>query len=249
VITGRDQLDITSENSIAAAIDHYKPWAVINAAGFVRVEEAEQRPDECFMANVTGAERLARACKLHGLPFITFSSDQVFDGRLGRSYLEPDPMAPSTVYGRSKAEADARVIAVGADTLIIRTSSFFGPWDDRNFAYRSLAAGRLGQRFRASETSIMSPTYVPDLVHAALDLLLDEESGIWHLTNEGALSWLDFARQLFERASVDPKRLLATGDEHRRDTSLSSQRGLLLRPLDQAIDDFVTWSEPLRALA
>jgi dTDP-4-dehydrorhamnose reductase len=248
VITGRDQLDITSEASIAAAIARYRPWAVINAAGFVRIDEAERRPDECFRANVTGAERLARACKLHGLPFVTFSSDHVFDGSLGRSYLEPDPTAPATVYGRSKAEADARVIGVGADTLIIRTSNFFGPWDERSFAYRSIAAGRQGRPVQASDTSIVSPTYVPDLVHASLDLLLDEEKGIWHLTNEGALSWLDFARELFAQAAVDPKRLLPANDSDRRNTSLSSQRGLLLRPLDKAIEDFVAWSEPLRAL-
>lgn len=248
VVTSRDQLDITGEESIAAAIRRYRPWAIVNAAGFARIDDAEVRREECFRANADGSELLARACRLHGLPFLTFSSDHVFDGRLGRPYVELDEPAPASAYGQSKAEADERVMAVGADTLVIRTSTFFGPWDRRSFAFRSIAAARAGEQVIASDGTIISPTYVPDLVHAALDLLLDEERGIWHLTNGGALSWHDFARELFDRAKLD-RRHLQTEASEPLDTSLSSERGLLLRPLDKAMDDFVAWSEPLRELA
>jgi dTDP-4-dehydrorhamnose reductase len=91
--------------------------------------EAEHQPDDCFRINTTGAELLAAACHKRGIPFVTFSSDLVFDGQLGRPYLEPDPTSPTCVYGQSKADAEDRVMAIDPQALIIRTSAFFGPWD------------------------------------------------------------------------------------------------------------------------
>ena len=248
VLTSRADLDICEEDSIAAALDRYKPWAVINTAGFVRTWEAAERQDECFKANVTGPEQLARACKLHGIPLVTFSSDLVFNGRLGRSYVEPDEPAPVCEYGRSKAQAEARLLSIDADALIVRTSAFFGPWDRFNFLFNTVEQLTRGEDVFASDKSIVSPTYVPDLVHATLDLLLDQEKGIWHLTNQGAISWHELACQIADRAKLDPGRIIIPDDDVRADTSLTSNRGLLLRPLDGAIDDFVEYSEPLKRL-
>ncbi|MBA3577030.1 MAG: sugar nucleotide-binding protein [Sphingomonas sp.] len=249
VLTSRAELDICDEASIAAAIDKYKPWAIINTAGFVRTWEAEQKADECFRANVTGPEMLARACKLKGIPLVTFSSDLVFDGKLGRSYVEPDKTAPACEYGRSKAEAESRLMEIGADSLIVRTSAFFGPWDRHNFLFNTIERLKRGEDVVASDKSIVSPTYVPDLVQATLDLLLDEEKGIWHLTNEGAVSWHELAQEVASIAKVAPGRIRLSEDEDEADTSLSSNRGQLLRPLPQALDDFVRHSEALRDLA
>ena len=103
----------------------------------------------------------------------------------------------------------------------------------------------------ASDRTIVSPTYVPDLVHATLDLLLDGESGIWHLTNQGAISWHELAREAAAAASLDKTRirlLRAADDDEHADTSLSSRRGLLLRPLNQALGDFAIYSEELQRL-
>jgi len=248
VLTSRSDLDISDEASIATLLDRHKPWAVINTAGFVRTWEAAEKAEECFKANVTGPELLAKACKLHGIPLVTFSSDLVFDGKLGRSYAEPDTPAPACEYGRSKAEAEMRLLDVDADALIIRTSAFFGPWDRHNFLFNTIEQLKRGEDVFASEKTIVSPTYVPDLVHATLDLLLDDEKGIWHLTNQGAVSWHELARQVADRAKLDTGRVVAADDQAPADTSLTSKRGLLLRPLDQALDDFVSFSEPLRNL-
>jgi dTDP-4-dehydrorhamnose reductase len=250
VLTSRAELDITDEASIAAALDRYKPWAVINTAGFVRTWEAEEKADECFRANVTGPELLAKACTLHGIPLVTFSSDLVFDGKLGRSYVEPDRPAPVCEYGRSKAEAEARLMAIDADALIVRTSAFFGPWDRYNFLVNTVERLKRGEDVFASDKTVVSPTYVPDLVHATLDLLLDEENGIWHLTNQGAISWNELAHAVADTAKLDKRRILVPDqDEEPCDTSLTSTRGLLLRPLDRALADFVEYSEPLSELA
>jgi len=246
VLTGRPDLDITQESSIAAAIDRYKPWAIINAAGFTPTDD--KTADECFRIHVTGPELLARACNFHGLPLVSFSSDLVFDGSLGRSYVEPDRPAPSGSVGKCKAEAEQRLLAVDGQTLIVRTSPFFGPWDRQNFLFATLAGLKRGDRVAASGKTVVSPTYLPDLVHTVLDLLLDEEKGIWHLTNQGAISWHDFAAELADRAKLDRRQIILSEEEWPADTSLTSNRGLLLRPLGLALDDFMRSAEPLREL-
>ncbi|MDQ3246611.1 MAG: sugar nucleotide-binding protein [Pseudomonadota bacterium] len=249
VLTSRAELDITDETSIAAALDRFKPWAIINTAGFVRVAEAETLSEECFRINATGPEMLGRAARLHGIPLVTFSSDLVFDGKLGRSYVEPDATAPTNEYGRSKAEAEARLLEVNADALIVRTSAFFGPWDRYNFLFNTVETLQRGETVVASDNNVVSPTYVPDLVHATLDLLLDEEKGIWHLTNQGAISWHDLACEVADFAKASRNQVRPADDSEAADTSLSSKRGILLRPLQGALGDFFASSEPLRQIS
>jgi dTDP-4-dehydrorhamnose reductase len=239
VLTSRAELDITDEASIAAALERFQPWAIINTAGFVRTWEAAEKADECFRINATGPELLGRASRALGIPLVTFSSDLVFDGRLGRPYVEPDEPAPRCTYGQSKADAEARLMAIDAEALIIRTSAFFGPWDRYNFLAETIERLRRGEDVEASENSIISPTYVPDLVHASLDLLLDGETGIWHLTNQGAISWHDLAREVADFARLDARKVRRSAGGETSDTSLSSSRGLLLRPLEQALSAYV----------
>jgi dTDP-4-dehydrorhamnose reductase len=91
---------------------------------------------------------------------------------------------------------------------------------------------------------VISPTYVPDLVHATLDLLLDGERGIWHLANAGSISWNELAREIAGRKGLSPRKIRDSGGE-RADTTLASGRGQLLRPLSAALDDFVRFAETL----
>lgn len=137
---------------------------------------------------------LAEECARRGIRLVTFSSDLVFDGGKAAPYLEEDAVAPLCVYGRTKAEAELAVRDALPEALVIRTSAFFGPWDEANFATASVRALARGEPVRAPRDVSVSPTYVPDLVNASLDLLVDAESGIWHLANSGAVSWSGFAR-------------------------------------------------------
>jgi dTDP-4-dehydrorhamnose reductase len=237
-LTTREELDICDEASIRAAIEEHRPWAVINSAGFVRVADAERERSTCFKWNSEGPAKLAAACRQAGIPLVTFSSDLVFDGQLGRPYNEDDPASPTTVYGLSKARAEEHVLAAAENALVIRTSAFFGPWDRYNFAWHALDALAKGQPVRAGRNSFVSPTYVPDLCHATLDLLIDGEKGIWHLANHGRLSWYEFARQVAEGAGYDPSLVLPI-DDPAADTTLTSARGNMLRPVEDAIGDYL----------
>jgi dTDP-4-dehydrorhamnose reductase len=236
VLTSRADLDIADPESVEAALRRHEPWAVINTAGHVRVAPAEGESDLCLRKNAEGAENLARACTARGIPLVVFSSDLVFDGARG-PYIESDQVNPACVYGRAEAEAERRVIAAHAGALVIRTSPFFGPWDDQNFGFAVLRALAAAGGVEASG-DVVSPTYVPDLAHVALDLLIDGEAGIWHLASPGAISWRDFARRVAREAGLDPE-MVSGPDTPRRNTALASERGLLLPPLDTAFERFL----------
>jgi dTDP-4-dehydrorhamnose reductase len=234
-LTSRAELDICDEASIAAALREHQPWALINTAGFVRVADADREREACFAWNAEGPEKLARACADAGIPLVTFSSDLVFDGTLGRPYFEDDPVSPACSYGESKAEAERRVLAAHGDALVVRTSAFFGPWDRFNFAWSVLSALAAGEAVRAARNVEVSPTYVPDLCHATLDLLVDGETGLWHLANQGGLSWHEFACRVAEGAGFDRSLIVSEDAPRAAATVLASRHGQMLRGLDEAI--------------
>ncbi|MFS2018512.1 family 1 glycosylhydrolase [Massilia sp. CT11-108] len=248
----RQEMDIADPASVEAAIVRFKPWAIINAGGYVRVDDAEGDVDRCMRENAHGPTVLALAAIRHALRFMTFSSDLVFDGTLDRPYVESDKVAPLGVYGRSKADAERRVLDSDPQALVIRTSAFFGPWDEHNFVTQALDALDAGRPFAAAADQVVSPTYVPDLVNTCLDLLIDRECGLWHLTNGAAMSWADLARQACAAAGVDDGRLEErTTDElglraaRPRNSAMSSERGLLLPSFDDALARYLRERELL----
>src|SRR3954451_17484017 len=243
-LTSRADLDIAEPASVEAAFERIRPWAVINTAGYVRVADAEREPERCFRENARGTANLALACARSGIPLVTFSSDLVFDGRLGRAYVETDAPCPTCVYGASKLEAERLVSAACPAALILRTSAFFGPWDPHNFVYHTLRALAAGEEWRAAADCTVTPTYVPDLVNASLDLLIDGETGIWHLANRGAISWGELARLVAERGGFDPG--LIVPDRAEREpisTALDSCRGQVMPTLESALERFFTETE------
>lgn len=246
VLAGSAALRIEDRASVEAILDRLSPSAVINAAGFTEIDRAEARPELCRAANATGPERLARACAARGLGLISFSSDLVFDGSQGRPYVESDPVSPRTEHGRSKVLAERAILTAWPCALVVRTACFFSAHAPRSFAVRALDALHAGDPFEAAEDAFVSPTHVPDLAEAVLDLLIDREAGLWHLATPGRVSKADFARRLAERAGLDPARIVgrpaaALGFRAERpfDVSLGSERGVLLPDLDAAIGRFL----------
>jgi dTDP-4-dehydrorhamnose reductase len=243
LLTDRAMLAIDDPASVAAALDRHKPWAVINAAGWVRVDDAETAREACFRANTEGAVNLARACAERGIRYSVFSSDLVFDGAKNDTYVETDAAKPLNVYGFSKAAAEERVLGIDDSALVIRTAAFFSPFDAHNFAIWVERELRAGRDVSAAEGFVVTPTFVPDLVHASLDLLLDEATGIRHLTNQEPVSWFEFGRRVAETLDLDPRRVRPArpdqlGWQARRPAfvPLGSLHGQLLPRLEDALE-------------
>lgn len=242
LVTTRAELDITSSSSTARTLDRLEPWLVINTAGYVRVDEAEGDRDRCHRENAIGPENLAAACATRDVSLVTFSSDLVFDGEKREPYDEEDAPAPLGVYGQSKHEGEQRVLDRHPGALVVRTSAFFGPWDEHNFVTRSLRALAEGREVRVPAEMVVSPTYVPDLVHATLDLAIDGEAGLWHLANVGSTTWGGLARSAALAEGHAPERVTEVpveklGWSARRPTfsALGSVRGHLLPTLEDAL--------------
>jgi dTDP-4-dehydrorhamnose reductase len=252
-LTSRRELDIADRDSIEHALDLHRPWAIINAAGYVRVDEAERDQDKCFRTNTQGALNLARLCKERKIKLINFSSDLVFDGQSESAYLESHRVSPMNAYGRSKADCERLVLETYPDSLMVRTSAFFGPWDEHNFVTKTLQNLALKKEIIAPNDMFVSPTYVPDLAHECLNLLIDEVKGIVHLTNVGEVSWEKLAIMAAEavrdkiKLNLDPHLIKGRSTDEfgfeaprPRRSALGSERISRLPPLEDAIRRYVS---------
>jgi dTDP-4-dehydrorhamnose reductase len=249
-LLSRRDMDIVDRVGVERVLDATRPWAVVNAAGYVRVDDAEADLGRCMRENADGPSELAAACGAREISLVTFSSDLVFDGAKGSAYVESDRVNPLNVYGRSKVEAEQRVLARHPTALVVRTSAFFGPWDVHNFVHHALRVLSAGDELVAANDAIVSPTYVPDLVHACLDLLIDGEAGIWHLANAGAVSWCELARWTAELAGISPLRLrccptteLGLAAPRPAAVALTSERGWIMPALGDALARFLAECE------
>ena len=246
VSVGRTQLDITSPDAIRRALVRWRPWAVINAAGYVRVDDAEASRDLCWRVNTDGALHLAEGAAACRARYVTFSTDLVFDGLGETPYVESDSTRPINAYGASKRAAEERVAALASDALIVRTAAFFGSVEHHGFLSRALREVSAGRELLAADDVVISPTYVPHLVDAVLDLLIDGEHGIWHLANHGQISWADFAALAARFASLDDSlvrrvSIAELGLRARRPafSALDSERGRIMPTLELGVTEYL----------
>jgi dTDP-4-dehydrorhamnose reductase len=242
-LLSRSDMDISEPASVERAIAEHRPWLVVNTAGYVHVDRAEADSVRCYRENTAGPAVLAGACLKSKARLVTFSSDLLFDGTQSEPYTESDSPNPLGMYGRSKLEAERCVLSAMPEALVVRTSAFFSPHDVHNFVHNVLWTLKSGQAFYATPGQVVSPTYVPDLVSATLDLLIDGESGIWHLANMGEVSWFDFARAAAKAAGLDPYevRPIQLPEDARRPaySALASERGWVMPTLESALERYI----------
>jgi len=198
---GRPDLDVTDAASIERAMEKHRPALVVNAAAWTAVDAAETEEAAAFAANAEGPRHLARAAAKAGVPFIHLSSDYVYDGGGKSARRETEPVAPRSVYGRSKAAGDAAALAEhGEGTVILRTSWVHDP-EGRNFirAILRLAAERKVVPVVGDQRG--APTAASSLAEAILAIAeqiekggLAGRTGVFHAADDGEASWADVAR-------------------------------------------------------
>ncbi|MDR5857677.1 family 1 glycosylhydrolase [Caballeronia sp. LZ062] len=227
---------------VSDAIDTFEPWAVINAMDPVDADAAERSPRDALQGIAKMAAALAEACAARGIEYLGFSSDCVFDGRAARPYVETDGVGPLNRLGRCMTGMERDVLRCFPEALVIRTGPVFGLWQGVDFLDRALRALADDRTFVAAKDVTVSPTYAPDLVHACLDLLIDRESGIVHLSNRGAVTCFEFAVQAADIAGLDSSLVEACQVEAMRSSApqplyraLASRRAAVLPALDDAL--------------
>jgi dTDP-4-dehydrorhamnose reductase len=221
------------------------PWAVADARADHDADAAERDPDACHRTHVLNPAHLASVCGLRRIQFLSFSSDQVFDGLQARGYLEDDAVSPLNVLGASLVEAERRILAVCPQALVVRTGPLFGAVDDSGFITAGLNALGAGGEWHAPGDVTVSPTYVPHLVTTVLDLLIDGPCGIWHMANPGNMTWWELACEAAHLGGRPPDRIVRAqaraiwGPAQRPAWSvLSSAHAALMPPLDAALAAF-----------
>lgn len=240
----RYEADVCDPKSLRLALECHRPWAVVNASGYTIIDNAETDRERCFEINEAGAANAAQVCAIAGLPYVAVSSDLVFDGSKSGAYLEGDEALPLNVYGESKLCGERAILRSHPGALVIRTSPLFDPWSATHFAAQLL--------MREDDDLVLpqgriSPTYTIDLCHALLDLLVDDESGIWHLANIGAVTWTEFAERLLETFQLPARQILgeAAVASRPKQSVLSSGRGSMMPSLEHAMSRFANDFQPM----
>lgn len=252
IVLSRQDLDISNKEMMEQVIAELHPWGIVNAAGYVDVDGAERDAATCMNGNCYGPALLSEVCAKHNVQLLTYSTDLVFDGGKQGPYVETDEVKPLNIYGHSKAMAEQLISGNNPQALIVRTSSFFGPWDAHNFVTKALANLREDKRVTAVSDVYITPTYVPDLVHASLDLLLDNEKGIFHVTNEEVVSWHELAVRVAQMAGYDTN-LINEVTQQRQSwkakrplySALRSEKGIKLPTLSNALERYFEAQENL----
>ena len=193
-----DQLDITEGSAIARSIDELRPEAVINAAAYTAVDKAEQEPERAFAINRDGAGLLARASRDAGIPFLHVSTDYVFAGDATTPYTEDAPLAPTGVYGASKAAGEELVRAAGG--TVVRTSWLFaakGP----SFVHTMVRLATERAVLRVVGDQHGCPTWAEDLALALFALAeRDARANTYHFCGSEPTTWHAFATAIVDEA-------------------------------------------------
>jgi dTDP-4-dehydrorhamnose reductase len=200
------EIDITRPGALAACIHETRPDVALHAAAFTNVDECERQPDVAFRVNGEGTRNVARACREAELPMLYISTDYVFDGEKPTPYVEGDAPHPLNVYGRSKLEGEKHVGELLQAYWIVRTSWLFGPCG-KNFVGTILERARAGTALRVVDDQIGAPTYTVHLAAALEEIITRGEYGIYHVTNQGACSWFEFARAILRETGMDESRV------------------------------------------
>jgi len=193
-------LDITDPDCVNRLGALAPDW-VVHAAAATDVDGCEREPKRAMAVNAEGTRRVAEGCRRVGAGLLYLSTDYVFDGRKGTSYTESDAPVPLNVYGRSKLEGERATRSLAPLWIIIRTAWLYGT-HGRNFVKTILGKVAAGEQLRVVDDQVGSPTYAADLADAVALLLSRGLTGVYHVTNSGTCSWLEFAGEILRLSGV-----------------------------------------------
>ena len=194
-------IDVGDRDAVHAVVAESRPDRIVHAGAWTDVDGCEGDPDRAFRSNGLGTRNVVEAARRVGAHVVYISSDYVFSGEAGRPYTEWDDPGPLSVYGRSKLAGEREL---RPSDCVVRTSWVCGR-HGKNFVRTMLGRARLDQKTSVVDDQVGCPTMADDLAGLVARLAVDARPGIVHVTNQGAVSWFEFAREVFRLAGADPE--------------------------------------------
>ena len=200
--------DVADRDAVLAAVVTVHPDAIVHTAAWTAVDACEDDPGRAYAVNALGPRHVVEAARMVGAHVTHVSTDYVFDGAKAEPYVEWDATNPQSVYGRSKLGGELEVLGAGAGHTVVRTAWVCG----RHGANMVKTALRLAAEDPTRELSFVddqrgSPTFADDLAAMIGFLAAERRPGLFHVTNQGAVSWFEFVRAVLEAAGHDPSRV------------------------------------------
>jgi dTDP-4-dehydrorhamnose reductase len=195
--TGRNEIDLSEPASIAPFFERYKPSVFVNCAAYTAVDKAETEKELALCINATAVAEIARCCKLYGCKLITISTDYVFNGMATTPYRIDEPTDPVNYYGYTKMLGEQMALEQLPSSIIIRTSWVYSE-HGHNFVKTMLRLMRERESIGVVNDQQGCPTSAADLAKAILQIIQHVlegtgHKGVYHFSNQGAITWYDFA--------------------------------------------------------
>ncbi|WP_343320997.1 dTDP-4-dehydrorhamnose reductase [Sphingobacterium multivorum] len=200
----RKQLPLDQIQIIQQILAMYEPDLIIHAGAYTAVDKAEEDQETADLVNHLACEEIAQYCHLHGTGLIAISTDYVFDGTSASALTEKAETAPINVYGQTKLAGEQAIQKWCPEAIIIRTSWVYSTYG-KNFVKTMCRLMDEREEVGVINDQIGSPTYAKDLALAIVKIVdsSEREGGIYHYSNEGEISWYDFAVAIRDFRSFD----------------------------------------------
>lgn len=203
IYTDVAELDLTDAQALEAFFASHPIDVVVNCAAYTAVDAAEDNEPVCRLVNVEAVRLLATAAHSHGAKVVHVSTDYVFDGKGHRPYREDDPVCPQSVYGFTKLDGEKALFAAAPDSVVLRTAWLYSPYG-KNFVKTMLTLGKTKDNLNVVVDQVGTPTYALDLAKA-IKAVIDAPNwvaGVYHFSDEGAVSWYDFTKSIHRLAGI-----------------------------------------------
>ncbi|MGA8763453.1 MAG: dTDP-4-dehydrorhamnose reductase [Candidatus Sulfotelmatobacter sp.] len=242
---GSRAADIRDPSRVLSVTSEERPDCVISAAAYTDVDGCESNQDLAFGVNRDGAVNVAKAAKDVGARLIFLSSDYVFDGTKKTPYETDDARNPQSVYGRSKAEAEIKLLELMPDCCIVRTSWLFGT-GGKCFPDTILKLAASRPALDVVDDQRGCPTYSVDLARAIIQLCHKSVSGIVHVTNEGDCTWYEFAGAIVRAAGLATTVRPVSSQQMKRPAPRPAYSVLSAASLEQRGIEMPSWRDALQ---
>ena len=257
----RDTLDISDEVAVRDWFASHRYDLVINCAAMTNVDGCESEEKSAYRVNALGPCYLARACAAQGAKFMHVSTDYVFPGNVPGSRVETDLVGPLSAYGRTKLVGELFALAENPRTFVCRTAWLYG-YVGKNFVKTMRRLGATRERITVVDDQLGNPTSANDLAYEMLKVALTDEYGLYHMTNNGTVSWAAFASAIMAGSGLTCEVVPITSAEYRAANPQSASRprfsslenrhlaetvGDEMRPWSVALADFLSRLPELEA--